>query len=54
MSYDDWKCSPPCPECGRPNCLCYDEGELELEPEVDPAEVVVSQEIILQSEVHRE
>lgn len=24
MSYDDWKCSPPCPECGDPNCLCYD------------------------------
>lgn len=24
MSYDDWKCSPPCPKCGTPNCLCDD------------------------------
>ncbi len=22
MSYDDWKCSPPCPTCGTPNCIC--------------------------------
>lgn len=32
MSYDDWKCSPPCPVCGTPNCYC-DESEPEEEPE---------------------
>jgi hypothetical protein len=31
VSYDDWKCSPPCPTCGTPNCICDDEGGLDEE-----------------------
>lgn len=31
MSYDNWKCSAPCPVCGTPCCECS-EPERDEEP----------------------
>lgn len=36
MSYDDWKCSPPCPQCGTPNCYCDEPEPEEPEPQCLP------------------
>lgn len=60
MSYDDWKCSPPCPACASPNCFCDEADESEPErcdfacaPGMCPAEVT-AREIAAQSEMHHE
>lgn len=49
MSYDNWKTSPPCPECGTPDCICacpsedpaeHEPLDEEIDARLDDAEVI--------------